>query len=64
MGLLYRFLRIGGPDSPLYGRALSKIEPKPFTKGEAIEFLKKGFEELNITFHEYEKVYNELGGIP
>ncbi|MGB9730371.1 MAG: AAA family ATPase [Thermoprotei archaeon] len=64
MGLLYRFLRMNDPESPLYGRALSKIELKPFTKEEAMEFLKRGFDELNIVFHEYERVYNELGGIP
>ncbi|MEM0374128.1 MAG: ATP-binding protein [Sulfolobales archaeon] len=64
MGLLYRFLKVDDPESPLFGRAFSKIELKPFSRDEAVEFLKRGFEELGIEFHEYERVYSELGGIP
>ncbi|QXJ28530.1 AAA family ATPase [Saccharolobus shibatae] len=64
MGLLYRFLRIEDPSSPLFGRAFLKIELKPFSREEAIEFLKRGFSQININFTEYDKVYEEIGGIP
>jgi AAA+ ATPase superfamily predicted ATPase len=64
MGMLYDFLKIEDPDSPLYGRAFSTIELKPFNKEETIDFLKKGFEEIRVDFKEYEKVYERIGGIP
>ena len=64
MGLLYRFLRIKDPESPLFGRAMDTIELTPFTRGQAIEFLRRGFEELNIEFKDYDEVYGKLGGVP
>lgn len=64
MGLLLKFLKLEDPESPLFGRALSRVELKPFSREEVIEFLRKGFNELKVDFRDYEKVYEELGGIP
>ncbi|ARM76679.1 AAA family ATPase [Acidianus manzaensis] len=64
IGLLYDFLRINDAKSPLYGRAFSTVELKPFSKEEAMEFLRKGFEELKIPFNKEEETYEKLGGIP
>jgi Predicted ATPase (AAA+ superfamily) len=64
MGLLYRFLKIQDPDSPLFGRAMSTIELKPFNQNETREFLKLGFSQFGINFKDYDEVYREIGGIP
>jgi Predicted ATPase (AAA+ superfamily) len=64
MGLLYKFLRVEDANSPLFGRAFSKVELRPFSREEAIEFLERGFSEINIQFKEHEGVYLALGGIP
>ena len=64
MGLLYRFLRVRDPESPLFGRAMGIVELSPFTREQAVEFLKRGFEELGIGFNDFDKVYEVLGGIP
>jgi len=41
MGLLYKFLRVEDANSPLFGRAFSKVELRPFSREEAIEFLER-----------------------
>ena len=64
MGLLHRYLKTKDPDSPLFGRAMSEVQLKPFRRNEAIDFLKRGFEEQRVQFREYEMVYEEIGGIP
>ncbi|BBE42746.1 AAA family ATPase [Conexivisphaera calida] len=64
MGLLYRFLKIDDPDSPLFGRFLGRIELLPFNRENAVEFLSTGFKELKLPEIDYDKVYEELGGIP
>jgi len=64
MGLLYDFLKVEDPESPLFGRAFNTIELRPFSKEEATEFLKRGFSELGIEFNAFEEVYNKIGGIP
>ncbi|AHC52075.1 ATPase [Sulfolobus acidocaldarius SUSAZ] len=64
MRLLYRFLGIENPKSPLFGRAMNEVELRPFDHEESIEFLRRGFEEVNVEFRDYERVYEELGGIP
>ncbi|WP_281351098.1 AAA family ATPase [Acidianus brierleyi] len=66
IGMVYRFLKIKDPNSPLFGRAMTEITIHPFTKEKAIEFLKKGFEEVKINLDEklLEDVYNNIGGIP
>ncbi len=65
MGLLYRFLRIRDPESPLFGRAMGVVELSPFTRDQVAEFLRRGgFEELGIEFRDFDAVYERLGGIP
>ncbi|QIW24547.1 ATP-binding protein [Sulfolobus sp. S-194] len=64
MGLLYDFLKIEDPSSPLFGRFLSTVELKPFARHEAISFLKRGFDEVKIEFKDYDTVYETIGGIP
>ena len=64
MGLLYDFLKVEDPESPLFGRAFNTVELRPFSKEEATEFLKRGFLELGIEFNAFEEVYNKIGGIP
>ncbi|AAK41763.1 ATP-binding protein [Saccharolobus solfataricus] len=64
MGLLYDYLRVEDPESPLFGRAFSTVELKPFSREEAIEFLRRGFQEADIDFKDYEVVYEKIGGIP
>ncbi len=64
IGLLYRFLKVKDPESPLFGRAMGIVELKPFTKEQVAEFLRRGFEELGIEFSDFDKVYERLGGIP
>ena len=55
-----------GPSSPLYGRSPAKLYLQPFTKELATKFLKKGFEEHNLTIKD--EIVNEaverLDGIP
>ncbi|NON63150.1 ATP-binding protein [Acidianus sp. RZ1] len=64
MGMLYRFLRVKDPDSPLYGKAMNEVILRPFTKSQSIDFLRRGFEEANVPFNKEEDVYETLGGIP
>jgi len=55
-----KFLRIKDAKSPLYGRAFSEIQLKPFDKDTAISFLKKKFEEFGIDFKYGDRIYEEL----
>ena len=64
MGLLYRYLGKDDPKSPLYGRAMNEIELHSFDREKSKEFLKLGFNEININFSEYDVVYENLGGVP
>ena len=45
MGLLYDFLDVDNPESPLYGRFMHEITIERFSYDESIEFLKEEFEE-------------------
>ncbi|WP_243674847.1 ATP-binding protein [Vulcanisaeta distributa] len=66
IGMVYRFLRLKDPSSPLFGRAMFEVRVNPFTKEQSIEFLKAGFREVGISVSNnlLEGVYDELGGIP
>jgi len=64
MGLLYRYLGVEDPRSPLYGRAMNEVELKPFSREMAEQFLRLGLSELGIEFREYDMVYDTIGGIP
>jgi hypothetical protein len=66
IGMVYDFLKLDKPNSPLYGRAYTEVNVNPFSKDMSIEFLRKGFEELKIKIkeEELEDAVNNLGGIP
>ncbi|MGB9729695.1 MAG: AAA family ATPase [Thermoprotei archaeon] len=65
IGLLYKFLNIENPNSPLYGRYIHIIKTRRLSHEESIEFLKKGFTELKINIPENTllKVVENLDGI-
>ena len=52
VGLLYDFLGVENPKAPLYGRYFKEIKLKPFTRGESVDFLEKGFGQYNVTVSE------------
>lgn len=49
IGLLYDFLKIEDPSSPLYGRHLEEVRVNKFDSKKSLDFLKKGFEQARIT---------------
>ncbi|MGC8542557.1 MAG: AAA family ATPase [Vulcanisaeta sp.] len=59
-----KFLKLTDPGSPLFGRAYVSITLKPFSRDQAIEFLRRGFAEHGVEFERAEQVYEELGGNP
>jgi AAA+ ATPase superfamily predicted ATPase len=63
MGVLYGILK--NPKNPLFGRAFININTRKLNREESINFLEKGFDELNIKIskEEVERVVNELDGI-
>jgi len=63
MGVLYGILK--NPKNPLFGRAFININTRKLNREESINFLEKGFNELNIKVskEEIERVVNELDGI-
>ncbi|NON61777.1 ATP-binding protein, partial [Acidianus sp. RZ1] len=65
VGLLYNFLGIEDPSSPLYGRYSVEIKLERFTKEKSIEFLEKGFDEIGISVSEevLEEAYEKFDGI-
>ncbi|MEM1627139.1 MAG: ATP-binding protein [Sulfolobaceae archaeon] len=66
VGLLYDFLGVEDPESPLYGRYYEEIILERFDKEKSIEMLRKGFEELSFQVKDeiLEEIYNEFDGIP
>jgi AAA+ ATPase superfamily predicted ATPase len=48
VGLLYRFLRVDDPEAPLYGRPFKEVRMRKLNDEEAMEFLRKGFEQAGI----------------
>jgi len=65
IGLLYRFLKIDDPKSPIYGRVRHEIFLKNFTREMSLDFLRKGFREANMMVDEkiLEKAVEKLDGI-
>ncbi|MEL9990587.1 MAG: ATP-binding protein [Thermoproteus sp.] len=45
VGLLYRFLKVEDPESPLYGRYLERIEVRPFPRELSLRYLEAGLRE-------------------
>jgi len=66
VGMLYRFLKLDNPSSPLYGRSFVRIELGPFTKEESRDFLHRGFREYGLEppSDVIEYAVEKLGGIP
>lgn len=66
VGMVYRFLRLNDPSSPLFGRAMTEIRITPFPSDKALEFLRRGFEEVGIkvTEESLHEAVNNLGGVP
>ena len=66
IGLLYRLIGIDNPKAPLFGRAMWEVKLSYFNRDQSIDFLIKGFEELNIkaNMDEIEEAVEELNGIP
>lgn len=64
-GLINKLLN-PSPSSPLYGRRPAVLTIQPFTRGEAIEFLTKGFLELGVKpdAEELEEAVGRLNGYP
>ncbi|MEM1598143.1 MAG: ATP-binding protein [Pyrobaculum sp.] len=62
--LLGQFLKLEDPESPLYGRVVDRIELKPFTEEQAVDFLTKGAAEWGLTIEDPRQVYKRLGGVP
>ncbi|MEM2334134.1 MAG: ATP-binding protein [Candidatus Caldarchaeum sp.] len=63
MGVLKKLLE-PAPTSPLYGRQPAKIVLEPFSRDMSVEFLRKGFEQLDIVpkAAELEEVVEKLNG--
>jgi AAA+ ATPase superfamily predicted ATPase len=49
VGLLYGFLGIDNPNSPLYGRYCFRLDLERFGRDESIKFLKLGFQEVGLS---------------
>ena len=64
VGLLYRFLKLHDPSSPIYGRVRTEIRLENFSKEKALEFLEKGFRQYGIKppKHIIEEAVEKLGG--
>ena len=65
VGLLYRFIGINDPYSPLYGRPYDEIRLNPLDRDRSRDFLEKGFEQLNIdiTDEELDIAVEKLDGV-
>jgi len=66
VGLLYEYLGVDNPTSPLYGRSLEAIVLERFTRDQSIEFLKQGFKEVGLVVStDYiESIVELFDGIP
>jgi len=65
-GLLYGFLGIDDPSSPLYGRYCFRLTLERFSKDLSAEFLKQGFKEvgLDVGLGVIEEAVEAFDGIP
>jgi AAA+ ATPase superfamily predicted ATPase len=66
VGLLRDFLKLDSPDSPLRGRVRREIYLERFSYEESLEFLKRGFEEVEFKapLTEIEDAVRKLNGVP
>jgi AAA+ ATPase superfamily predicted ATPase len=58
-------LGVDDPKSPLYGRAVAEVSMRRLLRGEAVEFLEKGFAELGVEVGKsvIEEAVNTLDGV-
>lgn len=65
VGLLEDFLRLHDPESALFGRANVEVKLRRFERRQSLDFLRRGFEEIEIDVseHEIEEAVDELDGI-
>ncbi len=65
IGLLHDFLNSEDPQAPLFGRYIDEISLERFSREKSIDFLSKGFAQINfeISKAEIEKAVNLLDGI-
>ncbi|WP_292000594.1 ATP-binding protein [Caldivirga sp.] len=65
VGLLYDFLGLHKPDSPLFGRAYREVRLRPLSEDKAIEFLRLGFRQVGIEPPEaiIHEAIKRLGGV-
>jgi len=66
VGLLYDFLGIEDPSSPLYGRYIHEVRLERFDDQKSLEFLERGFEEAGVKVPQelLNQAVGELDGIP
>ncbi len=65
VGLLYDFLGVEDPESPLYGRYFLEVKLERFTREQSLEFLKEGFKQAGKKPPlPLEEVVDALNGIP
>lgn len=66
VGLLYDFLGVEDPNSPLYGRYFIEVKVNRFIKDQSMEFLRAGFREVGVVVpeNELERMVNAVDGIP
>jgi len=66
VGLLYDYLGVDNPSSPMYGRYLVQLSLRRFTREESLEFLEKGFREagFNPPKSYLEEIVEAVDGIP
>ncbi|QXJ28456.1 hypothetical protein J5U23_01325 [Saccharolobus shibatae B12] len=66
VGLLYDFMSIEDPSSPLYGRFYHEIRLERFNKDASFNFLRKGFEEYSLKVKDevIEEIISFFDGIP
>lgn len=63
MGVVYRFLK--DPEAFLYGRAYLEVRTRRLSRYESIDFLERGFSELNyrVSREEVEEAVDKLDGV-
>ncbi|WP_243666319.1 ATP-binding protein [Vulcanisaeta sp. JCM 16159] len=66
VSLLYDFIGIEDPDSPLFGKYFHEVRIDRFTHDESIDFLRRGFRELGIEvpMSIIEEIANVFDGVP
>lgn len=66
VGLLYEFMGVEDPNSPLFGRYFHEVRIGRFTRDESVDFLRRGFKELGVEVSTdvIETIADVFDGIP